>query len=56
MQKIILHFMLLFIETDLVIRCGISGFSVSHSNSEIVTDRAEQTAQVLNLNTAVLRA
>lgn len=48
-------FLLLFIEIDLVIRCGTLDFSVSHSNSQIATDRAEQTAQVLVLNTGVLR-
>lgn len=47
-------FMLLFIEIDLEIRCGILDFSVSHSNSQILTGIAEQIATVLILNTAVL--
>lgn len=47
-------FTLLFIEIDLMIRCGILRSSVSHSNSQILTGIAEQTATVLILNIAVL--
>lgn len=51
-----LHFMftLLFIEIDLEIRCEILDFSVSHSNSLILTGIAEQIATVLILNIAIL--
>lgn len=38
-------FTLLFIETDFEIRCGISDFSVSHSNSQILPGTAEEMDQ-----------